>query len=167
MGCRAGPMIPVARFGLDGGKNWSIQKSTHPKLDAETSDVGSSGMSGVTTFWGRGQTMGYKRLEFIANRWLDAVNDQGVRVIEPVFDGTEATCRLVCRPIPGSDPPEVEYSCRPSADCERCELITEIAPDGTTIRWCKCVDDGGGLSAARAVKVKGKASAKAKAKRRK
>jgi hypothetical protein len=93
--------------------------------------------------------------------------DEGVRVIEPVFDGTEATCRLVCRPIPGSDPPEVEYSCRPSADCDRCELITEIAPDGTTIRWCKCVDDGGGLSAAKAVKVKEKASAKAKAKRRK
>ena len=116
---------------------------------------------------GKGADMGYKWLEFIANRWLDTVNDQGVRVIEPVFDGTEATCRLVCKPIPGSDPPEVEYSCRPSADCERCELVTETTPDGATVRWCRCIDGGGGLNASRAVKVKGKAPAKAKARRKK
>lgn len=87
--------------------------------------------------------MGYERLEFIANKWLDLVKD-GVRVIEPVFDGTDAPCRLVCRPIPGSEPPEVEYFCRPGSDCSLCELRTETAPDGTTIRWCECVNGSGG-----------------------
>lgn len=111
--------------------------------------------------------MEYKRLEFVANKWLDTVNIQGVRVIEPVFDGTVATCRLVCTPIPGSDPPEVEYSCRPSNDCQRCELITETTPDGATLRWCQCMDGPGGLSAAKAAtRAPAKPRAKAKSKRK-
>jgi len=111
--------------------------------------------------------MEYKRLEFVANKWLDTVDKQGVRVIEPVFDGTDATCRLVCKPIPGSNPPEVEYSCRPSSDCETCELITETTPEGAIIRWCQCVNGPGGLSAAKAAKAPAGSRAKVKSKRKK
>ncbi len=111
--------------------------------------------------------MEYKRLEFVANKWLDTVNEQGVRVIEPVFDGTDAACSLVCTPIPGSDPTEVEYSCSPSSNCDLCELITETTPDGATLRWCQCVSGPGVLNAAKAALVPAKSHKKAKNKRKK
>lgn len=116
--------------------------------------------------------MGYKRLLFMASKWLDQVNDDGTRVIESVNDGTDATCRVVCIPIPGSEPPQVTYSCVPRAGCNECELKSQQTPGGAIVYWCECVSEAGGLKAEKTAKAgsaksKAKAKAKSKAKRKK
>lgn len=83
----------------------------------------------------------YKRLSFVAKAWKETLDPTtGERKFEAV--DKRSLCDLEIEIIPGSEPPQVILHCVPDGCTTKCELVTEVDPNGVTDYFCRCVSDG-------------------------
>ena len=93
--------------------------------------------------------MGYTKLVFVAARWQQLLDEATQTMTLRAMPGEGKLCELSIEAIPGTDPVEYEYHCKPM-DCDgRCELQARTQPDGSVEFWCECVP--GGMKASGAV----------------
>jgi len=93
----------------------------------------------------------YRRLAFVAKAWKEIIDPTtGVRTFEAV--NRPSVCELEIQILPGTEPPEVVLNCVPDGCTTRCELVTEVSPDGGTDYYCNRILDGSAKSSRKAKK---------------
>jgi len=101
--------------------------------------------------------MEYKQLVFLAPRWKEEFDaTTNTMYLRAVTRGADNLCETLVDPIPGTDPVQYAYRCRP-LECEGlCELQkTPVA--GGVLCFCRCQ---GGPSAKAASRKKSGSKAK-------